>query len=258
MVVLVSCGIPHKKAPVTRCGTSEPPASSLSHGSSRANGLSVASAADTTGRPHNHSDDALIIGDSVVAVAARATPIASSSKIELLGYAGEEPCQYTATRPTRLSVDWKNTNKPKSIVLNWNGNNPRRLGGKALVASYRTDLKADIEWYLSQGVATIVIAAAIPAAFNNANRQVSWTSSTAAKPGYMLGSSHLNDMYRSLAHNYPGKVFYSEAAARAIHPGMAFNTTLNGHACIADYIHETPYCAKIYSTALRALAGGIE
>lgn len=218
----------------------------------------MASAADTTGRPHNHSDDALIIGDSVVAVAARATPIASSSKIELLGYAGEEPCQYTATRPTRLSVDWKNTNKPKSIVLNWNGNNPRRLGGKALVASYRTDLKADIEWYLSQGVATIVIAAAIPAAFNNANRQVSWTSSTAAKPGYMLGSSHLNDMYRSLAHNYPGKVFYSEAAARAIHPGMAFNTTLNGHACIADYIHETPYCAKIYSTALRALAGGIE
>lgn len=197
---------------------------------------------------------ALVAGDSVVAVAARAG--APEAGIGLYGYAGEEPHQYGVPVPGRMGVDWNKAGRPKTVVLNWNGNNPRHLSGTALVASYRHDLTGDIEWYLSHGVERVILAAAIPSAFNDASRQVSWKDPAAALPGRMLGNSHLNALYRHLAGEFHGKVFYSKAAAETIHPGMTFNTTLNGHPCISDYIHEAPYCATMYEEALEYLAGG--
>jgi hypothetical protein len=196
---------------------------------------------------------ALVVGDSVVAVAALADQ--ARTGIRLRGYAGEEPCAYTTGQ---MTADWEAADRPKTVVLNWNGNNPRGLAGTALVAAYRQDLARDITWYLARGVTHVVLAAAVPSVFNNAANNVAWTDPAAARPGWMLGSPHLNDLYRDLARRFAGRVLYSEAAARAIHPGMAFNTTLNGQACIADYIHETPYCAKIYADALNSLAGGAE
>jgi hypothetical protein len=209
------------------------------------------------GRRHRGSvltGSALVAGDSVVAVAARAG--VPEPGIGLYGYAGEEPHQYGVGTPGRMSVDWDRAGRPKTVVLNWNGNNPRHLSGTALVASYQHDLKEDIEWYLSHGVERVILAAAVPSAFNDASREVPWKDPASAEPGRMLGNSHLNAMYRHLAGEFFGKVFYSKAAADAIHPGMIFNQTLNGHPCISDYIHEAPYCAKIYEKALEYLAGG--
>jgi hypothetical protein len=72
----------------------------------------------------------------------------------------------------------------------------------------------------------------------------------------MLGNAHLNEMYRALAGEFPDSVRYTERAARAIHPSMEFNTRLNGHRCVVDFVHPTPYCAARYARALAALADG--
>lgn len=61
-------------------------------------------------------------------------------------------------------------------------------------------------------------------------------------------------MYEDLASRFGPRVSYSEAAARAIHPAMRFNTGLDGRECVVDYIHEAPYCVYVYARALVALA----
>jgi hypothetical protein len=194
----------------------------------------------------------LVVGDSMVAVAAAAD---DDSAARLVGYAGDAPHVYDDPAARRMSTDWEAAGRPRTVVINWNGNNPTHLLGVRLVESYRVDLTRDIQWYLANGVTRIVLAAAVPSLLNNADHQVSWTSPESAEDGRMLGNAHLNDLYQQLATGFQGKVSYSPKAALALHPRMAFNTQLNGQTCIVDYIHPAPYCAKRYARALRGLAG---
>jgi hypothetical protein len=194
---------------------------------------------------------ALVVGDSVVALAARA---ANTGPVHLVGYPGLNPDVFTGPTARLLPDDLAAAGHPHTVVLNWNGNNPRGLPGIALLADYRADLTEQIRWYQAHGVTRIVLAAALPSAFNNAGHQVDPASPDAGRPGWMLGSPRLNDLYRQLAAAYPGSVRYSDHAARAIQPAMGFTTALDGHRCIADFVHPTPYCAARYARALAALA----
>ncbi|EIV94922.1 hypothetical protein FraQA3DRAFT_4718 [Frankia sp. QA3] len=196
---------------------------------------------------------ALVVGDSMVTVAARAT---DTAPVRLVGYPGLAPSVYADTSSPLLPDDLAAAGRPRTVVLNWNGNNPGNVVGTQLVAAYRTELTGQIRWYLCHGVTRIVLAAAVPSSFNSTSGQVDWTTSASRLNGWMLGSERLNEMYRELAREFPGRVRYSERAARAIHPAMAFNTELDGHRCIVDFIHPAPYCAKRYARALVSLAAG--
>lgn len=204
-------------------------------------------------RPGGGPGPALVVGDSVVAVASRA---ADTAPVRLVGYPGLAPDVYAGTTSPLLPDDFAAAGRPRTVIMNWNGNNPRLLIGTALVADYRAELTAQIRWYLAHGVRRIVLAAALPSSFNSDGRQVDWTSPDSARGGWMLGSARLNDLYRQLAASFPDEVRYSDRAARSIHPAMTFTTTLDGHRCIADFVHPTPYCAARYARALAALAGG--
>ncbi|CAO5256271.1 SGNH hydrolase domain-containing protein [Frankia sp. AgKG'84/4] len=194
---------------------------------------------------------ALVVGDSVVAIAAQA---ASTGPVRLIGYPGLTPDIYAGVSAPLLAADLAVAGNPRTVVLNWNGNNPRELVGTRLVAEYQAELTAQIRWYLRHGVHRIVLAAAIPSALNDAAKQKDWASPDSARGGAMLGNAHLNEMYRRLAGDFGDAVRYSDRAAVAIHPDMVFNTQLNGRLCVADYIHPTPYCAARYAHALAALA----
>ncbi len=194
---------------------------------------------------------ALVVGDSVVAIAAQA---AGTGRVRLIGYPGLTPDIYAGASSPLLAADLAVAGNPRTVVLNWNGNNPRELVGTRLIAEYQAELTEQIRWYLRHGVHRIVLAAAIPSALNDAAKQKDWTSPVSARGGAMLGSAHLNEMYRRLAGDFGGAVRYSDRAAVAIHPGMVFNTQLHGRLCVADYIHPTPYCAARYAHALAALA----
>lgn len=207
----------------------------------------VTHVAEATRDTHAHLGPALVVGDSLVERAALAER--NNRAVKLVGYSGQAPSG-------QLESDYAAAGSPRTVVLNWNGNNPDGFPGLQLVGVYRTRITSDIRWYLDHGVTTIVLAAAVPSGYNCGRWQISWTSSEAAVPGTMLGSYHFNDLYKELARAFPGKVFYSEKAARAIHPGMTCSPMLNGHLCIADYIHPTPYCAAIYARALEGLAAG--
>lgn len=199
------------------------------------------------------SGRALVVGDSVVALAARTAGVAGP--VRLIGYPGLTPDVFGGTSSSLLAQDLAAAGRPRTVVLNWNGNNPRQLLGTALVADYRAELTGQIRWYLGHGVTRVVLAAAVPSLLNDSDRQVDWTSPDSARPGEMLGSSRLNAMYRQLAGTFgDSAVRYSERAARAIHPSMTFNTTLDGHPCIIDFVHPTPYCAARYARALADLA----
>ncbi len=193
---------------------------------------------------------ALVVGDSLVTVAARAT---DTGPVHLVGYPGLDPGVYADASSPLISGDLAAADRPRTVVLNWNGNNPGGLVGTQLIATYRAELTAQIDWYLRHGVTRIVLAAAVPSSFNSTSGQVDWTTPASRLPGWMLGSVRLNDLYRQLADESAGRVRYSERAARAIHPAMAFNTELDGHRCIVDFIHPAPYCAKRYAHALASL-----
>ncbi|CAJ58848.1 hypothetical protein; putative Esterase/acetylhydrolase domains [Frankia alni ACN14a] len=196
---------------------------------------------------------ALVVGDSMVTVAARST---DTAPVRLVGYSGLTPGVYADATSPLISDDLAAAGRPRTVVLNWNGNNPGNLDGTQLVATYRTELTDQIRWYLRHGVRRIVLAAAVPSSFNSTSGQVDWTTPASRLHGWMLGSARLNDLYRELADEFPGRVHYSERAARAIHPAMAFNTELNGHRCIVDFVHPAPYCAQRYARALVSLAAG--
>ncbi|MCK9875167.1 hypothetical protein MXD59_05110 [Frankia sp. Ag45/Mut15] len=228
------------------------------------------------------SAPALVVGDSVVALAARAAgggaagggaagaPAGISvtdgvrarssgmaGTVRLIGYPGLSPEVFDGTSSPLLASDLRSAGRPRTVVLNWNGNNPRQLLGTSLIVDYRTELTSQIRWYLGHGVTRVVLAAALPSLVNNADRQVDVSSPASAQPGAMLGSGRLNEMYRQLAGAFGGRsVRYSEQAARAIHPSLGFNTTLDGRPCVIDFIHPTPYCATRYARALAALAHG--
>ncbi|MCK9897729.1 hypothetical protein MXD60_24580 [Frankia sp. AgB32] len=217
--------------------------------------MAVLLAAAIATRPRGGSGPgapALVIGDSVVAVAAQAT---STGPVRLIGYPGLNPDVYAGTSSPMLAADLALAGRPRTVVLNWNGNNPRELVGTRLVADYRAELTGQIRWYLRHGVRRIVLAAAIPSALNDSRRQQDWTSPASARGGAMLGNPHLNEMYRKLAGDFGDAVRYSDRAALAIHPDMRFNARLDGRLCIADYVHPAPYCAARYARALAALAG---
>ncbi|MCM3926165.1 hypothetical protein ND748_31410 [Frankia sp. AiPs1] len=196
---------------------------------------------------------ALVVGDSMVTVAARST---DTAPVRLVGYPGLAPDVYADATSPLMSDDLTAAGRPRTVVLNWNGNNPGNLLGTQLVTAYRAELTEQIGWYLRHGVTRIVLAAAVPSSFNSTSGQVDWTTPASRLHGWMLGSARLNDLYRQLADEFPGQVRYSERAARAIHPAMAFNTELDGHRCIVDFVHPAPYCAQRYARALAALAAG--
>ncbi|KQC36073.1 hypothetical protein UK82_22985 [Frankia sp. ACN1ag] len=196
---------------------------------------------------------ALVVGDSMVTVAARST---DTAPVRLVGYSGLAPSVYADATSPLISDDLAAAGRPRTVVLNWNGNNPGNLVGTQLVAAYRAELTEQIRWYLRHGVTRIVLAAAVPSSFNSTSGQVDWTTPASRLHGWMLGSARFNDLYRELADEFPGRVRYSERAARAIHPTMAFNTELDGHRCIVDFVHPAPYCAQRYARALASLAAG--
>ncbi|CAO5160160.1 SGNH hydrolase-type esterase domain-containing protein [Frankia sp. AiPs1] len=227
-----------------------------------------------TGNGGGGAGPALVVGDSVVALAGQAVGTGavgtgamgpgeagahdrSTAKgaVRLIGYPGLTPDVFGAAASSPLlASDLAAAGHPRTVVLNWNGNNPRALLGTTLVADYRAELTAQIRWYLDHGVTRVVLAAALPSVVNNAGRQVDWGSPASARPGAMLGSDRLNEMYRGLAGMFGASVRYSERAARAIHPSMAFSSALDGHLCIVDVIHPAPYCAARYAKALADLA----
>lgn len=213
-------------------------------------GLAVAGRMTSAGPLH--LTQGMVVGDSMVEMAAGAA--GADSEVKFIGYSGKAPRVYGGPPSGRMASDYASAGYPRTVVLNWNGNNPYHYSGTRLVAAYRADIAHDIRWYLSQGVTKVILAAAVPSAFNSGLRQTSVTSPAAAAPGAMLGNYQFNDLYKQLARQFRGKVFYSEAAARAIHPNMTFASTLSGHRCIIDYIHPAPYCATRYAHALGKLA----
>lgn len=193
----------------------------------------------------------MVVGDSVVAIAGNSH---KHPHIRFFGYPGKAPTVYGGAKADRVDDNWSAGGNPRTIVLNWNGNNPGHLLGTKLVAAYRAELTADIHWYLRHRVKKIILAAAVPSMFNDGKRFTNPTSADSKESGAMLGSPYLNAMYKEMAGQFPGKVFYSEAAARSIHPSMTFGATLNGRECIVDYIHPSDYCAGVYAQALTRLA----
>ncbi|WP_018639007.1 hypothetical protein [Parafrankia elaeagni] len=87
--------------------------------------------------------------------------------VRFVGYSGRTPRVYGGATYASMAADLDAAGNPKTVVLDWNGNNPRHLVGNLLVAAYHDELVQDIDWYLAHGVEHVVLAAAVPSALRS-------------------------------------------------------------------------------------------
>lgn len=191
----------------------------------------------------------LVVGDSVVKNTQDCCD--TDAGIPLRGYPSWDPNTYFYS-DSGSHIAGDDTQQAKTIVLNWNGNSRDNMSLNDNVTAYSYDLASTLNWYFAHGATHVILVAALPSLCDG--RAGSYPST----PSCMLGNPAFNTLYQSMTGGWQGRVTYSEAPARALSPtgDMLYSYNLNGQQCRQDYIHLTPYCAAIYASALRKLAGG--